>query len=379
MKIAPFTIEEYYAQYEFSVPYNLSASDCETMTVSELLQLAQLSMDDLGRLKLGYTESQGHPLLREAISGTYEDVSPEEIVVLGAPEEGVYVTMRTLLSPGDEVVVMAPAYDSLRNVAEHICGADGVKAWQVRPGAEGWHLALEELEQHLTPQTALLVVNFPHNPTGYVPDRELFAAILDVCRRHNLRLFCDEMYRGLETGDTVRLPSAVDRYERSLVLSGLSKVYGLPGLRSGWLVIRDADVRAELINWKHYTTICAPAPSEFLALAALQARETLADRSRDLVEENMQVAEAFFARHSALFTWRRPQAGSVALVGVDVPSADDFCQQLIEEAGVLLLPGTRLGAGDGHVRFGLGRADFAENLAHLESYLAEEFAGASAA
>jgi aspartate/methionine/tyrosine aminotransferase len=379
MKIAPFTIEEYYAQYEFSVPYNLSASDCETMSVSELLQLAQLSIDDLGRLKLGYTESQGHPLLREAISGTYEDVSPEEIVVLGAPEEGVYVTMRTLLSPGDEVVVMAPAYDSLRNVAEHICGADGVKAWQVRPGAEGWHLALEELEQLLTRQTALLIVNFPHNPTGYVPDREMFAALLDVCRRHNLRLFCDEMYRGLETGDTMRLPSAVDRYERGLVLSGLSKVYGLPGLRSGWLVIRDADVRAELINWKHYTTICAPAPSEFLALAALQARETLADRSRALVEENMQVAEAFFARHSALFTWRRPQAGSVALVGVDAPSADDFCQQLIEEAGVLLLPGTRLGAGDGHVRFGLGRADFAENLAHLESYLVEKFAGASAA
>jgi aspartate/methionine/tyrosine aminotransferase len=369
MEIAPFALEQYFALFEFNVPYNLCASDCETMSVADLLALAGQSPEALGSLTLGYTESQGDPALRAAIAATYEDVSAAEVVYLAAPEEGIYLLMRTLLAAGDEVVVLSPAYDSLRNVAAHICGAAHVHSWPLQPDDGGWRLDLEGLQALLTPETRLLIVNFPHNPTGYLPTVTQFEEIIALARRHDLRLFCDEMYRGLEMGGSQRLPSAVDRYERAIVLSGLSKVHGLPGLRAGWLVLRDAAMRDRLINWKHYTTICAPAPSEFLALAALQTAEQLAGRSRTILAENLALADRFFTRWSHLFTWRRPQAGSVALVGVNVPSATAYCEQLITTAGVLLLPGPYLGYDDRHVRFGFGRGDFAAGLNHYETHL----------
>jgi aspartate/methionine/tyrosine aminotransferase len=369
MHIAPFAIEEFFNRYEFTTPHHLCASDCETVTVAELLALAGTPLSDLAGLRLGYTESQGHPELRAAVASTYGQVTPEQVVMLAAPEEGIYLGMRTLLEPGDQVVVLAPAYESLLNVAEHICGAENVKKWWIRPTAGGWRLDLDELERLVTPDTKLLVVNFPHNPTGYLPSEAEFAAVLEVARRHGAWLFFDEMYRGLELGGRQTLPSAADRYERSLVLAGLSKVHGLPGLRCGWLVIHDEAVRGRFINWKHYTTICAPGPSELLGLAGLRAQEELIRRNRQLIEANLEAAEGFFSRWSELFTWRRPWAGSVALAGIGVPSATAYCEDLAARAGVLLLPSSCLGYGDKHVRFGFGRVDFTSNLAHFERFL----------
>jgi len=372
MEIAPFSLEQYFARYEFEVAHNLCASDCETVTVAELLQMARVEMEAFGQLALGYTESQGHPELRAAIAATYEDVEADDVVVLATPEEGIYLTMRALLEPEDEVVVLAPAYNSLRNVPEHICGEAQVKQWEITPADSGWELDLDRLETLLTPRTKLLVANFPHNPTGYLPQPPAFKAIVEAARRRGIWFFSDEMYRGLEIGEAVRLPSAAGLYERSVVLAGLSKVHGLPGLRAGWLVVRDADLRERLINWKHYTSICAPAPSEFLALAALAAQEKLVARNQKMIAQNVSAAADFFAAWPETFTWRRPQAGSVALVGLNVPSATDYCQRLIEEAGVLLLPGPYLGYDDGHVRFGFGRADFVSSLRAFEAYLHRE-------
>src|SRR5690606_6876146 len=133
----------------------------------------------------------------------------------------------------------------------------------------GWTLDLDEFDRLVTADTRLVIVNFPHNPTGYLPAAAEFDALLDIVRRRGVWLLCDEMYRGLERDPADRLPSAADRYERAIVLSGLSKTYGLPGLRTGWLGVRDPAVRAALINWKHYTTICAAAPGEALARVAL--------------------------------------------------------------------------------------------------------------
>lgn len=370
MEIAPFAIEEFFARYEFSVPYMLCASDCETMSAGELLDYAGVAPEALVDLSLGYTETQGNIELRQAIAGSYETVTPEHVVVLGAPEEGIYITMRALLSPGDEVVVMAPAYQSLRRLAEHICGEENVRLWHVHAG-DNWHVRLDELQSLLTPNTKLLIVNFPHNPTGYLPTRAEYDKFIEIVDAAGVQLFCDEMYRGLENGATERLPSAIDKAPDSIILSGLSKVYGLPGLRSGWLVVRDETLRERLIGWKHYTTICAPAPSEFLALAAVRAQEALRQRSQDIVDRNLAAADDFFARWSDLFSWRRPQAGPVALVGVNRPSAEAFCQELIDEAGLLLLPATNLDYDDRHVRFGFGRRDAARNLERLDAYLSQ--------
>lgn len=367
MQIKSFAIEQFFARYEFSSPYILCASDCETITIETLLKMAGLSLAELGTLSLGYTESQGHPELRQAISRGYQSAAADDIVLLATPEEGIYLIMRTLLEPGDHVVVLTPAYDSLLNLAEHVSG--NVSQWQIQPENAGWQLDLSQLDEMVTTDTKLVVLNFPHNPTGYLPSQAQFQQILAIAQKHGAWVFCDEMYRGLEFDSKDQLPSAIDTTDQAIVLTGLSKVHGLPGLRSGWLVIRDRKVREELINWKHYTSICAPGPSEFLAMAAIRAQDQLASRSREIIKQNLITASGFFDRWSQLFKWRPPQAGSVALVGLNQPSATEYCHALAKETGILLLPSSCMGYGDKDVRIGLGRADFAQNLAHYEQHL----------
>lgn len=372
MKIAPFATEHFFARYEFSTPYQLCNSDCETLSVAELLSLAGTSWEEFGRLSLGYTESQGSPALRGMIAASYAQVAPDEVVVLATPVEGIYLAARALLDPGDEVIVQTPAYDALVNLFEHVAGADRVHKWAFKPTDTRWELDFQQLENLITSKTRLVVVNFPHNPTGFLPSPEQLAQLVTLVERHNLWLFYDEMYFGLVHAGTTPLPSAADLTTRAIVLSGLSKTYGLPGLRTGWLVIRDAALRANLLNWKFYTSICPPAPSEFLAMAALQVRDQLRARSLAQIEHNLELAQAFFRRWLELFHWRRPQAGSTALVGMAVPSVEAYATRLAAEAGVLILPATNLGGDDHHLRIGLGRAGFGEALQHFEDYLSLE-------
>ena len=367
MKIMPFTIEQFFALYEFNTPYLLCSSDCESMTVEDLMALSGQGINILGDLHLGYTESQGDPRLRTAVAKGYEMAEADDVVVLAAPEEGIYLAMRALLNPGDHVVVLTPAYDSLLNLAQHISG--NVSKWEIQAGDGGWRIDIGKLETLVSDSTKLIVINFPHNPTGFLPDDSEMEAVVEIARKHGAWLFCDEMYRGLELHGRETLASAVDRYEKALVLAGLSKVHGLPGLRAGWLIVRDAGLREDLINWKFYTSICAPAPSEFLALVALEAQDELIARNRRLIESNLALAAPFFERWRTLFTWRPPLAGSIALVGLNQPSAADYCHWLAKEAGVLLLPSSCLGYGDKHVRMGFGRENFGRGLAHYEAFL----------
>jgi aspartate/methionine/tyrosine aminotransferase len=374
MKIKPFYTERYFAAHEFKAPYLLCASDCESLTVDELLQLAGASWVSVGQLWLGYTESQGAPALRERIAELYTQVDADQVIGLSAPEEGIFVTLHTLLEPGDEVVVLSPCYDSLLNVVEYLgcrvarwflAEAEGGSAEETG----GWQLDLDALSRMVTLRTKLVIVNFPHNPTGYLPTHDEWRTIVEIVERAGAWLFSDEMYRGLEYESTARLPSGCDLYERAITLGGLSKTYGLPGLRTGWLALPDGDLRERILGWKDYTTICASAPSEALAQIALQVHETLIKRSLRIIQDNLALAEPFFARWREPFRWNRPQAGSVALVGLCGRSASEFSERLVAEQGVLLLPSTGLGFGDGHVRFGLGRLGFAEGLEQLERYL----------
>ncbi len=374
MKIKPFHTERFFAAHEFTAPYILCASDCESLSVDELLQLARTSWESLGHLRLGYTESQGAPALRERVADLYASVGADRVIGLGAPEEGIFVTMHALLAPGDEAVVLTPCYDSLVNVVEHLgCRVARwrlVEAKEPPEGPGGWRLDLEALERLVTPRTKLVIVNFPHNPTGYLPSRDEWRAIVRIVERAGAWLFSDEMYRGLEYDPAARLPSGCDLYERAITLAGLSKTYGLPGLRVGWLALQDRPLRDRIVGWKDYTTICASAPSEALAQVALGVGDVLAERNRCIVQDNLALAEPFFARWRALFRWNRPQAGSVALVGLRERSAREFSANLVAGSGVLLLPSTGLGWGDGHVRFGFGRLNFPEGLERLDRYLA---------
>jgi len=373
MKIEPFYTERFFAAYEFGAPYLLCASDCQPLTVGELLNLAGVPWDSLGKLALGYTEGQGTPALRALIAGQYEQVGSDGVIVLSAPEEGIFLTMHALLEPGDEVIVLSPCYDSLANVASHLGCA--VTRWSLAEtpeppeGPGGWWLDLGALESALTPRTRLVVANFPHNPTGYLPTHGEWHSLVEMVRKNGAWLFSDEMYRGLEYSTAARLTPGCDLYERAITLCGLSKTYGLAGLRVGWLALQDTALRDRVLGWKDYTTICASVPSEALAQMALDIGETLAARNVQIIKENLARAEPFFGRWEGVFRWNQPQAGSVALAGLRSGSATAFCRRLLDEQGVLLLPSRGLGFGDGHVRFGFGRLTFPEALEQLDRYL----------
>jgi len=358
--MAPFLTEQFYAQYEFTTRYQLSNSDCETVSVGELLGMAEVPMGDLADLSLGYTDSRGSPALREAIAECYESVSPEDVVVLGAPIEGIYLAARCLVGPGDEVIAASPAYDALVSSFEAVTGTEA-KRWEHPFGVAA-------LRRMISPRTKLVVANFPHNPTGHLPTADELRELTSL----GIRVFCDEMYFGLNHSAPA-VPSVADLGgdTQAVVLSGLSKTYGLPGLRTGWLVVKDEATRADILNYKYYTTICPPAPSEFLALAALKVRENLRHRSLTTIKTNLALAADFFNDHPNLFPrYEPPLAGSTALVEINVPSATAFAATLARDADILLHPAATLGVqGDRHVRIGLGRKAFGIALERFDAYL----------
>jgi len=377
MKIAAFETEHFFARYEFDTPWQLCNSDCESVSIAELLELAGESLEGLGRERLQYTQPQGHPELRAAIAQTYASVRSNQVALLGTPVEGIYLAARALLEPGDEVIVLSPAYDALINLFEHVTGPGCLRKWEFRADGDGWSLSLEDLRRLLTGRTRLLVVNFPHNPTGYLPSPDWQQELADLVGQNGTWLFSDEMYHGLVHYGTAPIPSMADVIERSVVLSGLSKTHGLPGLRCGWLVVKDRALLDDIMNWKYYTSICPAVPTEYLARAALRVGDLLKRRNIERIERNLAVAGDFFARWPALFEWRPPLAGSTALVGFDVPSVAALARRLAAEEGVLIQSAAMLGGDDRHMRIGLGRDGFTAALERFEQWLARGFSPAA--
>ncbi len=181
MKIEPFLTEQFFTDYEFSAPYLLASSDCETMSIAELLTLAGSSLADLGQVTLGYTESQGNPQLRTQITELYESVKADDVVVLTSPVEGIYLAMQSLLEPDDEVIALRPAYDALNNVARHLCRE--VVPWNLVATDTDWELDFDRLASLIGPQTRMIVVNFPHNPTGFVPTAAELDRLVELANR----------------------------------------------------------------------------------------------------------------------------------------------------------------------------------------------------
>ncbi|MEL6273283.1 MAG: aminotransferase class I/II-fold pyridoxal phosphate-dependent enzyme, partial [Chloroflexota bacterium] len=262
MTIQPFKLERYFAKYEFDVPYLLSSSDSEAISVPDLLVYASDERRaQWETLTLGYTESKGHPDLLAGIAAMYTDaITPENVIGL-VPEEGIYIAMQTLLSPGDHLISTAPGYQSLYEVAR----SNGCEVSLWMPDADnGWHFNVDALAALITPQTRMIAVNFPHNPTGALPTQADWERIVDLAREHDLILFSDEMYRFFEYDAEHRLPAACELYENGVTLCGLSKSFGLPGLRVGWLATQNRDFMQRFQVYKDYTTICGSAPGEIL-------------------------------------------------------------------------------------------------------------------
>jgi aspartate/methionine/tyrosine aminotransferase len=374
MNISPFKLERYFAEYEFKVKYLLSPSDCESLSMSELLGMAdEDSLAMWNHLRLGYTESPGRPALRWEVSRLYRDLDPDNVVI-AVPEEAIFIAMNTLLRPGDHVVSVFPAYQSLYEIANAIGGE--VTPWMFELGDGEWRLDLNKLEESLTDRTRLLVRNFPHNPTGYLPTRADLDAIIALARKHDLTIFCDEMYRLLEHDPARRLPAMCDLYERGISLSGLSKSFALPGLRVGWLATQDRALIERWLAFKDYTTICNSAPGEVLGLIALRAKQSIVARNLEIVRANVKVAESFFAAHSDYLQWIKPLAGSIAFPQwLAAKPVEQFCQEMLDQQGVMIVPGSifdypsQLPHQSQHFRVGLGRRNFPEALERVRDYL----------
>ncbi|MFC0397794.1 aminotransferase class I/II-fold pyridoxal phosphate-dependent enzyme [Paraburkholderia rhizosphaerae] len=367
MTFTPFKLERYFAQHEFTARYLLCSSDPESMSVSDLLAYEPGSSEGLARTWLGYTEYPGAPALRVQLAKElYTATQSDQIIVHTGAQEAIYSFMNAVLEPGDHLIVHMPGYQSHYSTAQDRGLA--VTPWMARESS-GWALDIDELATLIRPETKALVVCFPHNPTGYLPSTDEFDAIIEFARRHGLMLFSDEVYRGLELDPAHRLPAACDVYERAVSLGALAKSHGLAGLRIGWVATRDREVLRRMSLFKDYLTISNSAPSEYLATIAVRQTDALTRRATDITRANLQVLDTFFARHEAMFEWRKPLAGTIAFPRLRNLSAYEFCETLLEQTGVLLLPSTLLDYGDANFRIGFGRKNLPQILPIVDDYL----------
>jgi aspartate/methionine/tyrosine aminotransferase len=366
MNLKPFRIEHYYAKYEFTAEYMLSNSDAQSRSIGELLDLEPAAREQLEAHWCGYTEAPGAPQLRETIASIYATVEAKDILVCSCAEEGIFLLYHTLLNAGDHAIIETPCYES----ALELAGSTGaeVSTWQ-RHYEDGWAHNLKELENLIKPNTKVIYINTPSNPTGLLMPRDVFDTVVSLARDKNIVLFCDEVYRELEHDPTTRLPAACDVYEKAVSLGSMSKAYGLPGLRLGWFATHSAELLGKLLAYKYYTTICNSAPSEFLSALALRHRQRIIEQNLELIHKNLPLLEAFLERHKNIFEWVTPNASPIGFprfkLNQDVTA---FCEEVVKETSVLLLPGSVYDEPK-HVRMGYGRSNMPEALEKLEAYL----------
>ncbi len=373
-----FRLETHFSRWEFKARYHMTASDAETMRMHDLLALA----DDAGRetwekLTLGYTETWGKPVLRETIAATYQGLTSDDILCFAGAEEGLYCAMLALLGADDHAILTVPNYQSMETLPVSLCRQ--VSGVPLR-AENNWALDMDDIRKALRPNTRLIAVNFPNNPTGAIADQATFAALVELCKERNIHLFSDEVYRGLERDPAKQLPQAAELFDKGISLNVMSKAYGLPGLRIGWIASRDHDLLARMEKMKHYLSISNSAPSEILSVIALKARDQIIARNRTLCRDNLQLLGAFFAEYPHLYQWQEPDGGCVGFARyIGAGSTDDHCRELVEKSGILLLSSSLfasdlLPVATDRFRVGFGRKNISAGLdawrAHLQAHQA---------
>lgn len=371
MKIPDFKLEEFWKKYEFTSPYLLCCSDAETWTLQELLDLADPDSKKLWQsLALGYTESPGNPILREEIAKLYSSIKSNEILTFAGAEEGIYCTMRVLIEPGDHVIVIDPCYQSLSSLPQTF-GAE-ITAIQLKP-ENRWNLNLEEVKRSFRPNTKLLILNYPHNPTGAVLDKNVLNELIELARNNETYIFCDEVYRYLEVDESQCMSSIADLYEKGISLNVMTKSFGLAGLRIGWLATQDVNFLKKVGSYKLYTSICNSAPSEILAIMALRAKDQILKRNRNIMLKNLKVLDEFMERNQKSLSWIRPQSGTMAVLKLLLPlSVENFAEDLVRTEGVLIMPGSVFDLPGNFFRIGFGKKNMPSILERFETYLQQQ-------
>ncbi len=367
MRLPEFEMERMQSAWEHRVRYDLSESGVEPLTLAEASTLLDVAVGDV---RLGYADGRGREATRAAVAAMHDGATAENVLITSGTSEANFLALTTLVERGDEVVIVLPNYMQVHGLARGL-GASVREVWLHED--EGWRLDLDRLRAAVTPATKLVCVCTPNNPTGQVLSTSELRAVTEVAEAVGAWILSDEVYRGAEL-DGVESPGMWGRYDRLIVTGGLSKAYGLPGLRIGWLVAAPDRVEAAWAQ-KDYTTIAAASVSEVLAEAALRHRRELLGRTRAILCERWPVLEGWAKAKRGRMHWTAPRAGAICFFGYSYAvDSWPFVERLIRERSTMVVPGSHFLA-ERHLRIGFGgpvarlRAGLAEIDAALAAFM----------
>jgi aspartate/methionine/tyrosine aminotransferase len=370
MDIRNFAVEEWMNKYETLAKNNIAETCVDSLTLRQLISLTGAGEDflqDLLDMRLTYGHIEGSPELKEGIASLYADVTGENIVATNGAIGANFLTLYSIVEPGDEVVSVMPTYQQLYSIPASF-GAE-VKLLKLKP--ENKFLPdLEELKALVTQKTKIICINNPNNPTGALMDENLLKSIVKIAEGCNAFILCDEVYRGLYQKENVSIPSIVDLYSKGISTGSMSKVYSLAGLRLGWIV-SSKEIVGEVLKHRDYNIISCGVIDDRIAALALKNKEKIMARNAKLTRENLEILD-HWVRQERLISYVKPEAGTTAFLQykVDMPS-EEFCAGLLKETGTFVVPGKAFDM-EGYFRVGyaFGRKDLEEGLRCLSRYLA---------
>jgi aspartate/methionine/tyrosine aminotransferase len=349
MPFISFELERWQSEWEHHVRFNLSESGVHPLTVGDLLSLAGADSETLHSLKLGYSQADGTETLRQALASLYPGASADNVIVTVGSAEANFITCWTIIEPGDKVAILSPLYRQTWGLAQNF-GAE-VVTFDLREEL-GWEPDPADVERAIMPGTKLVVVTNPNNPTGHVLSTEARTLILERVREVGAWILADEVYVGAElAGEPTS--SFWGSYERAVIVSGLSKAYGLPGLRIGWAV-GPAHFKQSVYERHDYTVICPSAPSDYLATCALKVRDKVLARTHSILNENYPVLESWLSEFGDNITWQKPDCGAICFARLlTSPDTVELAHKVRADYDILLEPGEHFGL-PGYIRFGYG-------------------------
>jgi len=371
MKIKDFGVEIWMNKYENDCEYNLAETCVQSMSVKELLELAgneAEAMEHISQMVLGYGDIYGSQALLNGITSLYNHATPEQVMVTHGAIGANALAMFALIEPGDCVISVLPTYQQHYSIPAAY-GAD-VQILQLKP--ENKFLPdLDELRALINSNTKLICINNPNNPTGVLMDEDFLKEIVEIAKTVDAYILCDEVYRGLDHEGSGFTTSIVDLYSKGISSGSISKAFSLAGLRIGWLVGPEEFI--ELVSRRRdYTTISCGRIDDYLASVALANKDKIIERSHRIVRENIQILDDWVQSEPKI-SYCKPQSGTTAFLQYDADLlSEDFCVQLQEKKGVMLVPGKAFDM-EGFLRIGYAYspASLRIGLAKLSEFLNE--------
>lgn len=370
MKIKPFAVEEWMNAWEVGAKYNIAETCVDSISMNELFELTgEDKTEFLNRLcarRLSYGDIEGLPEFRKGVCGLYKTLNIENIVPTHGASGANHHVFYSLISPGDRVVSIMPTYQQLYSIPESY-GAD---VQILHLSKENNYLPdLEKLRRLVTPETKMICINNPNNPTGALMSEQMLREIVEIARSADAWILCDEVYRHLSQEDDW-CPSIVDLYEKGISVSSMSKVFSLAGLRLGWIATHDMSVVKSCLSHRDYNLVSCGVFDEMLAAAALKHRDKLLERSRKIVRENLQILDDWVSSESHV-SYVKPKAGTTALVyyDLDIPSYE-FCEEMYKKTGAFVTPGDCFEVPHSmRIGYAYGKQDLIDGLKAISEYI----------